>query len=220
MTNEIMTNFLDKMKKKMQEQHTTFSVTQQIIVNHNVVTIDLSSEINSEEIVKLCKKYQSSEYKESKTEYVNAWRSDYHLVSNRAMPEFDVLFDVVHSKIEKIKGKEYSHYTELIDHYWFAIYQPGDYSNIHNHGNVNYACVYYASVPENSAPLVLPAVNGEDVTIIPKTGLLVIMPGQCYHKVPVSAHENGERIIVAMNVVRKLIEPDRSNIILPNQYEK
>ena len=209
-----MTNFLDKMKKKMQEQPTKFSATQRITVMHNVITYDLNSEINPEEIVKLCKKYQTNEFQESETASVYAWRSDYHHVAKRAMPEFDALFDVVHSKIEKFADKECSHYANLVDHFWFAIYQPGDYADSHNHGFAKYACVYYASVPENSAPLVLPAVGGEDITIIPKTGLLVIMPGQCYHKVPVSEHEKGERIIVAMNVFRKLIEPDSNEGVI------
>ena len=200
-----MANFLDKLKKKIQEQPTIFSVTQQLTISHNVFTFDLNAEINPEEIVQLCKKYQTDDYKESKKEYVYAWRSDYQDVAKRTMPEFDAFFDIVHSKIEKIAGKECSHYADLIDHFWFAIYQPGDYSSTHHHGSAKYACVYYAEVPENSAPLVLPGIGGDDITIIPKAGLLVIMPGHCYHKVPVSSHENEKRIIVAMNVDRKLV---------------
>ena len=194
----------------MREQPTTFSVTQQLTISHNVVTLDLNSEINPEEIAQLCKKYQTDDYKESKKEHVYAWRSEYQDVATRTMPEFDALFDIVNSKIEKIAGKECSHYVNLIDHFWFAIYQPGDYSGTHHHGlETKYACIYYAAVPENSAPLVLPGINGDDITIIPKAGLLVIMPGHCYHKVPVSSHENGKRIMVAMNVVRTLVSDSK-----------
>lgn len=192
-----MKKIFDRLKEKYEAQP-SFVALQQKEVSLPIYIFDLNPELNSEDILNLCKKYQTDQFKEQKTESVYAWRSDYYTVAKQAMPGFELLFEKVSNKIDKIWQKPYSF---LIEHFWFAIYNKGDSSNPHDHSGVDLACVYYASVPENSAPLVITS-KKENITIIPKTGMLVIMPGNCEHQVPKSNHEKGERIIVAMNVIR------------------
>lgn len=192
-----MEKIYNKLKEKY-EAKPNFFVRQRKEFVFPVYIFDLNSDIDSQSIVQLCKKYQTEEFKEPKTQAVYAWRSDYYTVAKKAMPGFEFLFDEVTKRISKIWDKPYNF---LVEHFWFAIYQKGDSSNPHDHDPVDLACVYYASVPKNSAPLIIKSIDG-DKTIVPKTGMLVIIPGYCTHQVPESKHEDGERIIVAMNVAR------------------
>lgn len=198
-----MSNGLKKLKEKIELQP-KYVVTQQHKLNHNIFVFDCNSEIDASYIASICKKYKTDEYKEKETQAVYAWRSDYLMIGSRKIPEFDNLFRVTISKVDQIKHNTnfnyYSDYSYAVDHYWFAVYHNGDDSKVHSHGSVDFACVYYASVPENSAPLVIPSEDNL-ITITPKPGTLVVMPGFCDHMVPKSEHQ-GERIIVAMNLVK------------------
>lgn len=188
-----------KQKNELRPKHT---IHQTQTLPFEIYTFDLNSEIDSNDIVTLCKSYQQEEFREKATEYVYAWRSDYTNLEHNTMVGFENLFSVVENKIKPIWKLPY---TYLIDHYWFAIYDKGDSSEVHHHGWVDLACVYYAAVPEGSAPLVIPTVGG-DISITPKQGMLVVMPGSCEHMVPESEHD-GERIIVAMNIVKNTLIP-------------
>lgn len=194
---------LKKLKEKMELQP-KYVATQQHKLNHNIFIFDCNSEIDAKGIVSICKKYNTDEYKEKETQSVYAWRSDYMFIDDRKIPEFDDLFNVTLSKVQQIKYNlnlsKINNYLYGVDHYWFAIYNYGDDSKVHNHLPVDLACVYYASVPENSAPLVIPSENN-DIIITPVTGMLVVIPGLCNHRVPKSEHQ-GERIIVAMNLLK------------------
>lgn len=196
---------LQKLKSKIELQPKYTVVQPQDIIS-KIYIFDCASDIDSDGIVQSCKKYQTEEYKEKKsTEAVYAWRSDYIYLTNSSIVEFDSLFQLVISKMESIDyGISFSRYNYIVDHFWFAIYNKGDNSKLHAHGWADFAAVYYAATPEKSAPLVIPSVGG-DVTIVPKTGMLVIMPGLCKHEVPKSEHD-GERIIVAMNLMKSKLK--------------
>lgn len=188
---------LQKLKSKL-ELLPKFTAYQQHTLISNIFVFDLSLEIDARDVVDICKNHQIEKFKEKSTESVYAWRSDYLYVSDNHIPDFDKLFDITLAKVTSVpKGIPDSEYTYQVDHFWFAIYNKGDSSLVHNHTH-DYACVYYANVPENSAPLLIPSANG-NITITPTTGMLVVMPSHCNHSVPKSNHE-GERIIVAMNL--------------------
>lgn len=189
---------LKKLKQKTELIPT--EIEQNKIIKCPIFTFDLNEEINADEIVEICHYYKTDEYKERHKQAVYAWRSDYQSTSTGSMPKFQKLLDVVEKKINPIWKLPY---TYKIDHFWFAIYNKGDSSQEHDHGIVDLACVYFAATPENSAPLVLPSINNE-FSITPKTGMLVVFPGNCIHYVPRSTHQ-GERIIVAMNIMRDKI---------------
>jgi hypothetical protein len=191
-----MSSFLQKLKEQTELQP-KFVVKQEKVISSSIFVFDLNSDIDPNSVVENCKKYQLDAYRETATESVYAWRSDYYKIFENPMPEFVPLCEVVTSKINKIRNTPYS---LVVDHFWFAIYNKGDSSKVHDHGWVDLACVYYASVPANSSPLIVPSI-GKDITITPKTGMLVVMPGNCDHYVPKSEHE-GERIIVAINMIK------------------
>lgn len=196
---------LEKLRKKT-ESTPKFTATQVKKVVSSVFTFDLNSQIDATEVVKICKKYQTAEFREKKTESVYAWRSEYLSTYDNKIPEFSKLFQAVENKIELIWKTGYSF---MLHHFWYAIYQNSDSAKVHDHGWVDFACVYYAQVPDKSAPLVIPS-SDQDIIIKPKVGQLVVFPGNCDHSVPPSLHE-GERIIVAMNVVKdKLLTPDKT----------
>lgn len=194
---------LQKLKQKT-ESLPKYTVTQIKRVESPIYVFDLNEEIDSKEVVKICHDYKLDEYKAKEDVSVYAWRSEYLNTVNNRIPEFSKLFQIVESKIKLIWKMRYSY---AIDHYWYAIYKKGDSAHLHDHGWIDFACVYYAQVPEKSSPLIIPSID-QDVIIKPKEGQLVVFPGNCNHSVPVSAHE-GERIIVAMNVIRdRLLGPD------------
>lgn len=194
MTNGFLHN-LAKLKEKTESQPKYF-VRQNKVLEFKIYTFNLNSEVDPKQIVDLCKSYDEENFKDKLTN-VNAKSSEYLIPSRFDCTGFDTLFDAVKNKVQLIWDLDYSY---MIHHFWFSIYSNGDSSEAHHHGWVDLACVYYASVPEGSAPLVVTSINGE-MSITPKPGMLVVMPGTCEHLVPKSEHD-GERIIVAMNIVR------------------
>lgn len=186
---------MNKLKQKLELRPKV--IKQQKIIECPIYIFDLNDDIDSNEIVEICHLYQTEDHKEKSIQSVYAWRSEYHKVSNNNMPKFQKLIDVVSNKIKLIWKLPY---TYSVDHFWFAIYNNGDSAHEHDHGVADLACVYYASIPENSAPLILPTIDG-DHKIQPKNGMLVVFPGLCNHKVPKSEH-TGERIMVAMNIMK------------------
>jgi len=201
-----MTNNLQRGLNKLKgatEKIPKYTVNQTQVLSHNIFVFDLSDDIDSRGITELCRSYQTEKFREKKTESVYAWRSEYTLVHDNPMAGFENLFSIVENKVNSIR---FEPYTYFVHHYWFAIYGKGDSSTVHNHRVVDLACVYYASAPKNSAPLIITNDTG-NISINPKDGMLVVMPGYCNHMVPKSEHEEGERIIVAMNVKKdKFIE--------------
>ena len=184
---------LKNLKQKL-ETRPKHRISQTQTLPFNIYTFDLNSEIDPNQIINVCKSYDKEKLNE-KLQNVYAKSSEY--IPYQTTVGFEDLFSIVESKIKTIWGLPY---TYLILQHWFSFYSKGDSSVIHNHGWIDLACVYYASAPEGSAPLVIPTVGGQ-ISIIPKQGMLVVLPGRCQHLVPESNHD-GERIVVAMNIVR------------------
>lgn len=193
---KIMLKGYEKLKERM-ELIPHIVVEQKHFLSCPIYLFDLNSKIDPNYITEICKKYQTLEFKEKETQSVYAWRSDYLHRGNKAIPELEPLFQLVEGKTTKIIKDGYK---SVVDHYWFAIYNQGDSSKIHNHYGCELACVYYASYPENSAPLVITHLDSE-ISITPKPGNLLVFPAICNHRVPVSENTK-ERIIVAMNTLK------------------
>lgn len=191
------TNFETKIKrlKEKLELEPKHVIKQTQTSEFAIYTFDLTSYVDPDQIINACKTYNKEQV--SRLKYVNALSSDFLVSGDTIIIEFEQLFNIVTDKVKPIWNLPY---TFLISEYWFSIYSNGDRANTHNHGSADLACVYYASVPEGSAPLVIPTVGGE-ISVIPKQGMLVVMPGNCLHLVPKSEHD-GERIIVAMNIIK------------------
>jgi hypothetical protein len=191
-------NFQDGLKKLKQknESHPAHIISQTQTLPFQIYTFDLNSEIDPNQIVDLCKSYQQEEFRD-KDQVVYAWNSIYIRPNNNKIVGFEDLLNAVKNRVKPIWTFPY---TYLVSHYWFIVYNKNDHAVVHNHRMVDLACVYYAAVPEGSSPLVIPTVQG-DLTIVPKPGMLVVMPGMCEHFVPNSDHDE-ERIIVAINIAK------------------
>ncbi len=196
---------LKNLKQKLETQ------PKHIIIQHQkpelkIYTFDLNSEIDPNQIINVCKSYDKEKLRE-KLGNVNATSSEY--ISYHTIVGFEDLFSAVERKIKTIWTLPY---TYILYEYWFSIYGKGDSSDIHDHSWVDLSCVYYASVPKGSAPLVIPTTGGQ-ISIIPKQGRLVVLPGRCLHLVPESKHD-GERIVVAMNIIRDKLLKSTDNVEL------
>lgn len=93
-------------------------------------------------------------------------------------------------------------YPEILD-YWCAVYQKGDRTEWHTHGErVCFNCVYYACV-EDDTPIIIENINNQqNLSITPKKGMLVAFPGQTRHMVP-TLTSGKERIIFTASLVYK-----------------
>jgi len=99
---------------------------------------------------------------------------------------------------------------------WAAIQKgEGAYHKDHVHEDVLLSGVYYAKVPEGSAPIIFhkPALNSEinskdSVTIYPKEGQVIIFPPWLLHGVPMSENENNpSRVSYAFNLSGAYADP-------------
>jgi hypothetical protein len=189
-------SFQDNLKnlKKNLESQPKHIIHQTQPLEFKIYTFDLNSDIDPNQIINVCKSYDKEKLKE---ELHNVYAKSSKYIPYHTTVGFEDLFSAVERKVKTIWNLPY---TYLIFQHWFSIYSKGDSSAIHNHGWADLACVYYAAVPEDSAPLVIPT-DTRKISITPKPGMLVVMPGSCQHLVPESNHD-GERIVVAMNIVR------------------
>ena len=79
---------------------------------------------------------------------------------------------------------------------WGAFYKFGEYAVVHDHYPATWAVVYYVRQPENGSCLNFPEPK---ISIKPKTGSLVIFPGNMKHEVP-PLEVKDHRIIISMNI--------------------
>ena len=200
---------LQKLKEKTQLAP-TYVVNQSI--PFPIYIFNLNDEVDPELISNACKFYQKPEYQENLTSVLTGWRSKYIPIPNTII-ELDNLIKSVTNKISLVWNHCKNHNSNLdcsfrsdlygfkIPHYWFNIYDKGAEAKTHSHMGIDLVAVYYASVPENSAPLILISQPNE-ITIDIKQGMLVLFSGFVSHKVPKTLHETGQRISISFNVIR------------------
>lgn len=183
-------NFKEKLESKPK-----YTVKQ--IQSFPVYVFDLSKDLDCDLITNICLSYKSSN-DEAKREAVYAWHTPYLKRSKNFIPELEVHLDKIVSKIQKVYEKDF--YTYFVDHYWFVVYDKNDFAIAHDHSPSDYVAVFYANVPDNSAPLVLTDISG-NIEISVSTGMCVLFPGSVEHSVPKSNHE-GNRVIISMNIIK------------------
>lgn len=87
-----------------------------------------------------------------------------------------------------------------VDHYelyeaWYAKYDEGDRTKIHDHKFVPWSFVYFIKSPPESSSLYFPTSNKE---ITPDEGRIVIFPGNVEHYVP--ENKSNGRVVLAGNL--------------------
>ena len=81
----------------------------------------------------------------------------------------------------ELNNNDILHLTEL----WGVIYEKGENSGRHNHYPNRWSFVYYVTVPEGSAPLVICGDDGEnEIDAIPVAGGCILFPAWVNHYVP------------------------------------
>jgi len=75
-------------------------------------------------------------------------------------------------------------------------YEAGDHAVSHNHFPADFSVVIYLDVSDDSSPITFE----NDLTITPKSGMMIIFPGMINHEVP---QTNAKRIVLAMNLHKK-----------------
>jgi len=78
---------------------------------------------------------------------------------------------------------------------WYAKYDRGDRTSVHDHKFVPWSFVYYINAPEGASSLYFPTSNKE---IKPIPGRVVVFPGNVEHYVP--ENNCNDRVILAGNI--------------------
>jgi hypothetical protein len=119
---------------------------------------------------------------------------DSHLQNKNFQPLIDLVLSFC-SEVSKTQFK-----TELeFECYncWGMLYNEGDHAVQHSHYPSLFSAVVYLHVEEDSSPIIFE----KELTVIPKTGSLILFPGILNHVVPKT---KGRRMVVGMNIDRKL----------------
>ena len=105
---------------------------------------------------------------------------------------FDFLKDMVHQKVSDILHEEVN-----VFNWWVMKYKGDDHVEEHGHGSrVQWVAVYYIDAPHGSGELYFPDIN---VSIKPKTGMLVIHPADLVHGVRKNSFPDIERYNMVVN---------------------
>tara|TARA_B100000287_G_scaffold80435_1_gene72814 strand:+ start:170 stop:742 length:573 start_codon:yes stop_codon:yes gene_type:complete len=141
---------------------------------------------------------------------VKAWHSDWntHKKDSRFQPIIDRAIDVC-----EYINREYINILLKLECYefWAAQYQRTEYALPHRHYPVDWACVYYVELEDNSSPIVFlndpSALEGFPIAV--KPGMMLFFPGHMYHGVPPT---QGKRTVLAMNLVKNFPDGEGYNI--------
>ena len=148
---------------------------------------------------KTCKEYRKS-FPQSNTSNVNAWHSDYltHETTDVFAPliklTIDTCNDITHEYYHTnlINGYHY-----VVNNLWVAMYEKNDYTIKHDHFMSLFSACYYVDVKDNCSPVVFIG-SDKEISIQPKTGMLLIWNGTIPHKVEPTKKK---RTCICMNIM-------------------
>ena len=152
--------------------------------------------------------------------YLNATvKSDYGVgidIQKLDNPLIKSLYEEIHTCLHSVVYDTYSQrYVYKLTRSWMSRQNPGKNLDVHAHGGIAFAAVYYVNVPENSGDLLLldprGGVNwfnetgGTNSSVIyhrikPKAGNLVVFPGFLLHEVETNK-SNLVRMSIANNII-------------------
>ena len=155
----------------------------EIIVEYNPEALDLKQ--------RLMHDASTVNYSMSYETNVQAKMSSY----KTSTPTTDVLINWIAELIDKHSSFRRRGYNLYFCNLWFAKYDIGDYTKVHEHALSFFSFVYFINCPEGSAPFVF-TTSGEEIKA--EEGKIVIFPGRMLHNVPENGCKN--RIVLAGNV--------------------
>lgn len=186
---------LEKQKRKKPEKYNF-----EIPVSTTVFVYSLDDIIDSEEILRNIYwvrdnlggvDMSKTIYAEDK-DVIKTWHSGWYLHKDTNL--FDNLIETVKEKVLECLGRGEERQVELQES-WAMINKKGDQIVRHKHFDYGYSAVYYAYADKNANPLLF----DNQLSITPKTNMLVCFPGYLYHRVPIIKDEQ-ERVLMAFNL--------------------
>ena len=132
---------------------------------------------------------------------VQAYMTDWQLKLPQDQFPYQDFFSFLNASLvdcwEKVVGGVPGPFQYNIFDMWGAIYNRGDFTQMHQHRQAQISFVYYLqAIGDDIAPLLLTDIEQE---IKPNTGMLVMFPGWMNHAVPPS-NASAERIVLAGNI--------------------
>jgi hypothetical protein len=95
---------------------------------------------------------------------------------------------------------------------WPNIREPGMVIEAHAHPDTSYALTYYVKAPPNCGDLVCYLENGETKRIIPKRGLIAILPFYMIHEMEVN-RSTDLRVSISADYFQ-IVDPDAPNALV------
>ena len=130
-------------------------------------------------------------------EWVNAYKTNV----GAKMSDWTMKSDNITKIYEWVEYLLHDTFPDMpVDHYelyeaWYAKYDEGDRTKIHDHKFVPWSFVYFIKSPPESSSLYFPTSNKE---ITPDEGRIVIFPGNVEHYVP--ENKSNGRVVLAGNL--------------------
>ena len=130
-------------------------------------------------------------------EWVNAYKTNV----GAKMSDWTMKSDNITKIYEWVEYLLHDTFPDMpVDHYelyeaWYAKYDEGDRTKIHDHKFVPWSFVYFIKSPPGSSSLYFPTSNKE---ITPDEGRIVIFPGNVEHYVP--ENKSNGRVVLAGNL--------------------
>ena len=130
-------------------------------------------------------------------EWVNAYKTNV----GAKMSDWTMKSDNITKIYEWVEYLLHDTFPDMpVDHYelyeaWYAKYDEGDRTKIHDHKFVPWSFVYFTKSPPESSSLYFPTSNKE---ITPDEGRIVVFPGNVEHYVP--ENKCNGRVVLAGNL--------------------
>ena len=130
-------------------------------------------------------------------EWVNAYKTNV----GAKMSDWTMKSDNITKIYEWVEYLLHDTFPDMpVDHYelyeaWYAKYDEGDRTKIHDHKFVPWSFVYFIKSPPGSSSLYFPTSNKE---ITPDEGRIVVFPGNVEHYVP--ENKSSGRVVLAGNL--------------------
>ena len=130
-------------------------------------------------------------------EWVNAYKTNV----GAKMSDWTMKSDNITKIYEWVEYLLHDTFPDMpVDHYelyeaWYAKYDEGDRTKIHDHKFVPWSFVYFIKAPPGSSSLYFPTSNKE---ITPDEGRIVVFPGNVEHYVP--ENKSNGRVVLAGNL--------------------
>ena len=165
---------------------TTLPIFSKILDNH----VELNKYLK-ETILEHRKKHPKSNQSN-----VRAWHSDWntHILNSKFKSFCNLVSDQCALVGEKYYGGQYKYFVENM---WAMMYEEDDHTFTHIHFPNTFASSYYIEADSESSPIVFMDESGEELTIHPKNGMLLIWPAFIPHMV---LPTKSKRIGISMNL--------------------